>query len=148
VESTSRELIAVSENDLPAVVRELLVFAGGRKKFALSGDLGAGKTALAKAFCHHLGVKQIVASPTYPIVNDYTFQDGAGEEQTIHHLDLYRLRNLEEAYGIGIEDYLDDDCYALIEWPELIESLLPEDIVHIKIFILPNSSRKILFLST
>ena len=147
MDQNSQELLANSEKDLPSIIRELLVFAGGRKKFALSGDLGAGKTALAKAFCRHFGIQENVTSPTFSLVNEYSFPDESGQVQTIHHLDLYRLRNIDEAYGIGIEDYLYDDGYCLIEWPGLIEDLLPEDIVYIKISILPDSSRKILFLS-
>jgi tRNA threonylcarbamoyladenosine biosynthesis protein TsaE len=147
VNQISQELIAYTEEDLPAVVQALLGFAGGRKKFTLSGDLGAGKTALTKAFCRHFGVQDLVTSPTFSLVNEYYFRDETGKEQTIHHLDLYRLRNLDEAYGIGIEDYLYDDFYTLIEWPGLIEDLLPDGVVNIKISILPDSSRKILFLS-
>lgn len=141
------ELLAQSERDLPEIIEQLLNFAGGRIKFTLSGDLGAGKTALVKAFCQVAGVSENVSSPTFSIVNQYSYTSPAGAEQIIHHLDLYRLKNMDEALDIGIEDYIYDDHYCLIEWPEIIASLLPPEVIHIKIVILPDSSRKILFLS-
>jgi tRNA threonylcarbamoyladenosine biosynthesis protein TsaE len=88
-----------------------------------------------------------VTSPTFSLVNEYTFKDKTDQsEQLIHHLDLYRLKNIDEAIDIGIEDYLYDNYYCLIEWPEVVEPLLPEDVVKIKIQLLDNSSRKIIFL--
>ncbi len=147
VDQKSLELTASTENDLPGIVIQLLDFAGDRRIIALSGDLGAGKTAFTKAFCRHFGVNDHVTSPTFSLVNEYSFVDQSGKEQTIYHLDLYRLRSVDEALGIGIEDYLYGESYCLIEWPDIIEELLPEDIVYIKISILPDSSRKILFLS-
>jgi tRNA threonylcarbamoyladenosine biosynthesis protein TsaE len=140
------ELIVKTTEDMPAAVKALLDFAEGRKKIALYGELGAGKTTFVQAFCRHFGVREYVTSPTFTLVNEYTWVNGNGQEQTIHHLDLYRLKNIQEAYGIGIEDYLYDECYCLIEWPELAESILPEDTVHIKISLAQQSSRKILFL--
>ena len=140
------ELIAKTEKELAEAVRVLLRIAGDRKKIALTGDLGAGKTAFAKAFCRHFNVKENVTSPTFAIVNEYTYLDEANQEHLIHHLDLYRLKDVEEAYGIGIGEYLDDENYCLIEWPGIISELLPEDIVQIKITIMADASRKILFL--
>lgn len=140
-------LLAQNENDLPEIVSQLLDFADGRKKFTLSGDLGAGKTALVKAFCKRMGVDENVSSPTFSIVNQYSFKNETDDQAIIHHMDLYRLRNVEEALDIGIEDYLYDEHFCFIEWPEIIEELLPPEVIHIKITILPNSNRKILFLS-
>ncbi len=147
VDQKRLELVAKTEADLSGMVVKLLDFAGSRKIIALSGDLGAGKTAFTKAFCRHFDVKDHVTSPTFSLVNEYSFVDQSGKEQTIYHLDLYRLRSVDEAYGIGIEDYLYSESYCLIEWPDIIEELMPDDIVYIKISILPDSSRKILFLS-
>lgn len=124
----------------------LLRLADGKKKITLSGDLGAGKTAFTKAFCRRLKVNETVTSPTFALVNEYSYRDESNRERLVHHLDLYRLKNMEEAYGIGIEEYLYNDDYCLIEWPEIIEDLLPEDVVQVKITILPDASRKILFL--
>ncbi len=142
-----RTYIAQTEDDLPGIAEKIIATAGNRKKFALNGDLGAGKTAFVKAFCRQLGVPDNVTSPTFSLVNEYTYCLPDGTERALHHLDLYRLNTLDEALGIGIEDYLYDDSYCLIEWPDLVDSILPEDAVHIFISILPDSGRKILILS-
>ena len=140
------ELIVKDISELEEVVKKLLVFAKDRKKMLFSGEIGAGKTTFIKAFCKHLKVNENVTSPTYSLINEYTFSDKNGQEQLIHHLDLYRLKNTEEALDIGIEEYLYDDDYCLIEWPELIENLLDEPVVRIKFEITEDSSRKIIFL--
>ncbi len=143
--SNSQEFYVQSETGLGEAVEALLHFAEGRKKIALMGDLGAGKTAFVKAFCRRLKVEGNVSSPTFALVNEYVFWDENGQEQLIHHLDLYRLNNVEEALAIGIEDYLDDEHYCLIEWPEIIVSLLPDDTVFVKIETQPDDSRRFLF---
>lgn len=140
------EFVAHTEDDLDQAVEMLLRLADGKKKITLSGDLGAGKTAFTKAFCRRLNVNETVTSPTFALVNEYSYRDESNRERLVHHLDLYRLKNMEEAYGIGIEEYLYNDDYCLIEWPDIIEDLLPEDAVQVKITILPDASRKILFL--
>ena len=141
------EFIIHSIEELEKIVESLLKFAGERKIFLFYGEIGAGKTTFIQCFCKHFGVVEKVTSPTFSLVNEYTFKDKNDEsEQLIHHLDLYRLKNTMEAIDIGIEDYLFDKYYCLIEWPEIIESLLPEDVVKIKIELLDNSSRKIIFL--
>ena len=141
------ELIIQSIEELEKVVDDLLKFAGDRKTLLFYGEIGAGKTTLIQRFCKYFGVRESVTSPTFSLVNEYTFKDNKDQsEQLIHHLDLYRLKNMEEAIDIGIEDYLYDNYYCLIEWPEIIEPLLPDDVVKIKIQLLDNSSRKIIFL--
>lgn len=133
--------------ELDKVVKALLIFANGRKKMVFIGEIGAGKTTLIKAFCHHFKVEDPVTSPTFSLVNEYYYpQPETRQPGVIYHLDLYRLKNLEEAQDIGIEEYLDHDDYCLIEWPEIIAPLLPNDVVRIKIEIKADSSRKILFL--
>ncbi len=132
-----------SENELPAAVEAVLSFAQNKKKIALTGDLGAGKTTFVQAFCRHFQVREKVTSPTYSLVNEYTYLDKNGQEQLIHHLDLYRLESTEEAQEIGIEDYLYDDFYCLIEWPGIVEKLLPEELVPIKITVLDDGSRQV-----
>ncbi len=141
MKASQLELIVKSESELSGAVEALLHFAEGRKKIALVGDLGAGKTAFVKAFCQKMEVPDNVSSPTFALVNEYIFLDENGQEQIIHHLDLYRLRSLDEALGIGIEDYLYDECYCLIEWPEIISELLPNEMVFIKITTQPDESR-------
>lgn len=140
------EIIVKTEAELGQAISEVLQFAEGRKKFTLTGDLGAGKTTFTQHFCRALGVEDAVTSPTFSIVNEYVYLDEKGVERAFHHLDLYRLNHLEEALGIGIEDYLDDEDYCFIEWPEMVEPMLPENTVHIIINILPDLSRKILLL--
>ena len=128
--------------DWSTAAKKILELAKGRKKFVLQGEIGAGKTTIIQVFCALLGVEGAVTSPTFSIVNPYLTSSG----ETINHLDLYRLKNQQEAIDIGIEDILYDDSYCFIEWPEVIEDLLPEDLVVIKITVEPNSKRKILFL--
>lgn len=140
------EFVAHTEDDLDQAVELLLRLADGKKKIILTGDLGAGKTAFTKAFCRRLNVNETVTSPSFALVNEYSYRDESDRERLVHHLDLYRLKNIEEAYEIGIEEYLYDDDYCLIEWPDMIEDLLPEDVVQVKITMLPDASRKILFL--
>ena len=132
--------------ELEAAAEAALKWADRRLKFFLSGDLGAGKTTFAKAFCKKLGVKDQVTSPTFSLVNEYVFVDDDGHENIIRHLDLYRLKNLQEAMDIGIEDFLYDTNYCLVEWPEIIETIAPEDVVRIIFSLEADSSRKILFL--
>jgi tRNA threonylcarbamoyladenosine biosynthesis protein TsaE len=140
------ELTIHSPEELDKAVTALLDFAGGRKLMAFSGEIGAGKTTFIQAFCRHFQVRENVASPSFSLINEYTYRDAiTGEEQYIYHLDLYRLKKIEEALDIGIEEYLYSGRYCLIEWPELIEPLLPEETVRINIEIIEDSARKILF---
>lgn len=141
------ELLVDHPADMENAVVQLLQYAGERKTFALSGEVGAGKTTFIQAFCRRFGIEEPVTSPTFSLVNEYEYRDPqSGEPALIYHLDLYRLEDIEEALNIGIEEILYRDAYVLIEWPELIEPLLPEDTVRINIEIVRNSRRKILFL--
>ncbi len=143
----SREILIETPEAMSRAVEVLLDFAGGRRKFALSGDIGAGKTTFVQAFCRHFGVSGPVTSPTFALINEYPYQESAtGHWRTIYHLDLYRLETTEQALDLGIEEVLDNDEYCFIEWPELIEGLLSEECVRIMISIESNSTRKILFL--
>ena len=136
------EISVYSLSDLDQAAAQLLAFAGERRKFAFYGEIGAGKTTFIQAICRRLGVREAVVSPTFALVNEYRTDD----DELIYHLDLYRLKNVQEALDIGIEDRLYDENYCFIEWPELVEDLLPEDTVRIKLSIVENSTRKILFL--
>lgn len=109
------------------VATELIRFAGDQRVILLNGNLGAGKTTLVTCLCNALGVDDIAQSPTFALVNEYEVPGG----DKVYHLDLYRLRSLEEALDIGIEEYLDSGHWCLIEWPDKIEALLPEDVIKV-----------------
>ncbi|KAA3633038.1 MAG: tRNA (adenosine(37)-N6)-threonylcarbamoyltransferase complex ATPase subunit type 1 TsaE [Bacteroidetes bacterium] len=140
------ELVINEERELNQAVTELLSFAGGRKVMLFSGEIGAGKTTFIQAICRHFGVQEQVTSPTFALINEYTYMPPEGQEAYIYHMDLYRLKNIDEALNIGLEDYLYTGDYCFIEWPALIEDLLPEDVVRINITIEADSSRKLVFL--
>lgn len=141
----SEACIVPTEADLGLAVEALFRFAEGRKKIALTGDLGAGKTAFTKAICQRLNVRDTVSSPTFAIVNEYVFSDENGVERLLHHLDLYRLRNVDEAFDIGIEDYFYDDHYCIVEWPEIMHDFLPEDMVFVEIEVMTDGGRQFTF---
>lgn len=112
--------------DLPATARRLIERYGKETVYALSGDLGSGKTTLVVEMCRQLGVADGVSSPSYGIVNEY----GAPGAKTVHHLDCYRLNDVTEAIDAGIEDLLERaDGTVFIEWPAVIEPLLPPGVV-------------------
>ena len=132
--------------ELKMAVHTLLEFAENRPTMVFSGEIGAGKTTFIQAICQYLGVNEAITSPTFSLINEYTITNDSGKTQLIYHMDLYRLKHIDEALGIGIEEYLDDQAYCFIEWPEVIEELLPADTVWINISILSDSTRKILIL--
>ena len=101
----------------------------------LAAFLGAGKTTLIKVLCEQLGVSDHVQSPTFSIVNEYG--------DSVYHFDCYRLKSVYEAMDFGIEEYLDSGKYCFIEWPEIIEPLLPNEILKIKIEHTENNTRNI-----
>lgn len=140
------EIEIKSLDELDRSAQRLQHYLGDQRIVTFSGEIGAGKTTFIRAFCKHLGVRQQVTSPTFSLVNEYTYLDETGRPQFIYHMDLYRLKRVEEALDFGIEEYLDAGSYCLIEWPELIEDLLPEDTVRINLQIVQDSSRKVLIL--
>ena len=122
-------IVCHTENDLPAAARQLLAAFPDHKVFALYGPMGAGKTTFIKVLCRELGVTDIVQSPSFAIVNEY--RTAAGD--SIFHLDFYRIKRIDEVFDIGYEDYIFSGSRCFIEWPELIEELLPPGVVHLKI---------------
>lgn len=112
---------------------------GDAKVFALYGQMGAGKTTFVKAVCRELGVEDVVTSPTFALVNEYT----AGDGSPVFHFDFYRVKSLEEVYDMGFEDYLYGGALCLMEWPELVEELLPQDAVAVTIRTNADGSRSI-----
>lgn len=123
------EFLAKTEADLAPIATYLIQLSEQQKVFTFSGDLGAGKTTLIKEICKQLGVIDTVSSPTFGLVNVYHTMD----ENDIYHFDCYRLNDISEVYDIGFEEYMDSGNICLIEWPDVVESLLPEHYVAIKI---------------
>lgn len=109
--------------------KKLLKYFGENRIFAFYGSLGAGKTTIIKAICNALGAIDIVSSPTFTLVNEYKTSKG----ETLYHIDFYRIKKQEEVFYFGIEEYLSGDSYCFMEWPEIIEDILPPGTVSIRI---------------
>ena len=122
--------------------REFIQNIGEHKVFAFYGKMGAGKTTFVKAICEELGVKDVITSPTFAIVNEY---ETSPKPQSIYHFDFYRIKRLEEVYDMGYEDYFYSGALCFIEWPELIEDLLPEDAVKVTITENADGTRSVTF---
>ena len=119
--------------------KEFVKGMGDGKVFAFYGKMGAGKTTFIKALCEVLGVEDVITSPTFAIINEYT--DGNGDP--IYHFDFYRIKKLEEVYDMGYEDYFYSGNLCLLEWPELIEEILPENVIKVTIEEQPDGTRKL-----
>ena len=127
-----------SLNDINLAAQTFIESMNGKKIYAFYGGMGAGKTTFIKAVCEQLGVTDVVTSPTFAIVNEYSLQD---KGKYIYHFDFYRIKKESEIYDIGYEDYFYSGNICFLEWPELIEDLLPEDTVRIHITVRPDGSR-------
>lgn len=125
--------------DLDKAAQKLIIYFPDSRIFAFYGEMGAGKTTFIQSLCKVLGSDDNVISPTFSLINEYTRKNS----DPIFHFDFYRIKNIEEAYNLGYEDYFYSENYCLIEWPEKIESLLPEQFVKVKIFVTDNESRNI-----
>ena len=123
------EIQIKSLEEIEVAAKEFVAAMGDRKVFAFYGKMGAGKTTFIKAVCEELGVEDVINSPTFAIVNEYV--DGTGEP--IFHFDFYRIKNAQEVMDIGYEDYVYSGHVCFMEWPELIENLLPDDAVKVYI---------------
>lgn len=113
---------------------------GDNTVFAFYGKMGAGKTTFIKAICEELGVSDVITSPTFAIVNEYRSDKGG---ELIYHFDFYRIKKLEEVYDMGYEDYFYSGALCFIEWPELVEELLPGQTVKVIIEEMEDTSRKV-----
>ena len=124
--------------DIDAAAKEFLKETEGHKLIAFYAPMGAGKTTFTTAICRILGVAQdAVSSPTFSIVNEYRLPDG----EPVFHFDFYRINKLSEALDIGFYDYIDGGALCLMEWPENIEDLLPEETLRVSITVSPDGSR-------
>lgn len=132
-----KEVIIKNLEDLDRAAGEFLEKTAGHMVIAFFAPMGAGKTTFTTAICRRLGVGDAVCSPTFTIVNEYLSSSG----EPIYHFDFYRINNTAEAVDIGLFDYLDSGCLCLIEWPENIEGLLPEETLKVYISVNQDGSR-------
>ncbi len=139
------EIIITDIEHIGDAARQFVDAIGDHRVFAFYGSMGAGKTTFIKAICEQLGVEDVITSPTFAIVNEYTLntQHSTLNTQQIFHFDFYRIKRLEEVYDMGYEDYFYSGSLCFIEWPELIEELLPDDAVRVTITEQPDGSRTV-----
>ncbi|WP_321295189.1 tRNA (adenosine(37)-N6)-threonylcarbamoyltransferase complex ATPase subunit type 1 TsaE [Marinifilum fragile] len=121
------ELKINSLEDINSVAAEFITLVGDKRIFAMHGAMGVGKTTFVKAICEELGVQDTINSPTFAIVNEYH----TAKENIVYHFDFYRIDDVQEAYDFGYEDYFYSDAICFIEWPEKIDSILPNDTVEV-----------------
>jgi tRNA threonylcarbamoyladenosine biosynthesis protein TsaE len=127
-------------NDIRTTAESFWKAVGGARVFAFHGDIGAGKTTFIHALCDVRGVKDVISSPTFSIINEYLFSENEIEKK-IYHIDLYRLKDEEEASLAGVEDCLYSDNICLVEWPEKSPHLFPDDTLHVFIEAIGNQTR-------
>ncbi len=133
-----QQIVIPSLSEIDAAAEEFLRRTADRRIIAFHAPMGAGKTTFTTALCRCLGVRSdAVSSPTFAIVNEY--RTAAGEP--VYHFDFYRIEKLEEALDIGLYDYLDSGALCLMEWPENIEALLPEETLVVSISVAPDGTR-------
>ena len=133
------EIIIKGIEDLDMAAAEFLKEIGDNTLVAFYAPMGSGKTTFTTAICRVLGVTDPVGSPTLAIVNEYLREDG----DSLYHFDFYRINKLAEAIEIGLYDYLDSGCLCIMEWPENIEDLLPEETLKVSISVNPDMSRTV-----
>jgi tRNA threonylcarbamoyladenosine biosynthesis protein TsaE len=132
------ELKINSLDSINEVAEQFLAELGDHKVVALYGKMGVGKTTFVKAVCNVKGIEDIATSPSFAIVNEYH-----GGDEVIYHFDFYRINSIEEAYDFGYEEYFYSGKICFIEWPELIEQLLPEDVLRLEFIENNDGSRSI-----
>lgn len=142
VNKIQKELIVNSLDELDDVAHELLNFIGKNKVILFEGEMGSGKTTFIKQFCKKIGVIDEAVSPTYSIINEYKTKTG----ESVYHIDLYRLKNEEEIIHIGLEDYIKNDYYCLVEWPSKADFIFTDREVRVSIEVLKNNRRKFIFI--
>ena len=128
-----------SLSEIDATANKLLPQTGKQKVLAFHGEMGAGKTTFINALCRAMGVEDIVSSPTFSIINQYKTNVG----QTVYHMDLYRIKDENEAINAGVEDCLYSGNICLVEWPDKATGILPDDTLHLYITSIADNSRKL-----
>lgn len=135
------EITIKSLDEIQQAADDFVAAMGDNSVFALYGPMGVGKTTFTKAVCERLGVKDNITSPTFAIVNEYR----STTDELIYHFDFYRIKKLEEVYDMGYEDYFYSGAICFIEWPELIEELLPLDAVKVTLSENSDGTRSVRF---
>ncbi len=130
-----------SLENIHVAAKKFIANMGNSRVFAFYGKMGTGKTTFIKAICEVLGVDDVITSPTFAIVNEYT----AGNRDPIYHFDFYRIKKIDEVYDMGYEDYFYGGNLCFLEWPELIEDLLPENVTKVSILTEKDGTRCVEF---
>lgn len=141
MKETKFTIPSASQTDIDNAADRILEAADGCSVIAFHGEMGAGKTTIISAIARALGVSaEEISSPSFSIINEYRSEATA---ELIYHFDLYRLQSIEQAAEIGVEDYFDSGALCLLEWPDIIDPLLPVATTDVYINVLPDSSREI-----
>lgn len=127
--------------DIKSAAEQFLAAVGKKTVFAFHGEMGAGKTTFIHALCEAIGVKDTISSPTFSIINQYSTKSG----KTVYHMDLYRLKDEQEAANTGVEDCLYSGNTCLVEWPEKAPGIFPDDTLHVTIISIGTDTRKLSF---
>ncbi|MBO8485828.1 MAG: tRNA (adenosine(37)-N6)-threonylcarbamoyltransferase complex ATPase subunit type 1 TsaE [Bacteroidetes bacterium] len=136
-----QKITITDTGDLPRAAEEFLSKIGNNRIIAFFAPMGAGKTTFTTAICERLGVEDAVCSPTFTIINEYRTRTG----EPLYHFDFYRINRLEEAVDLGLDDYFYSGALCIIEWPENITGLLPEETLKVHITVNPDLSRTVVW---
>lgn len=136
-----QKITITDTGDLPRAAEEFLSKIGDNRIIAFFAPMGAGKTTFTTAICERLGVEDAVCSPTFTIINEYRTRTG----EPLYHFDFYRINRLEEAVDLGLDDYFYSGALCIIEWPENITGLLPEETLKVHITVNPDLSRTVVW---